>query len=65
MEFFELVKFSESNTITSMAIIPVISKKVIISILYLFPIFFNNTNILNITGLYLPDRIKLKGKENY
>ena len=65
MEFFELVKFSESNTITGMAIIPVISKKVIISILYLFPIFFNNTNILNITGLYLPDRIKLKGKENY
>jgi len=65
MEFFESVEFSGSGTVTGTAVTPIISKEVVISILYLLPIFFNNTKISNITGLHLPDRIKLKNKENY
>jgi len=65
VEFFESVEFSGSGTVTGTAVIPVISKEVVISIPYLLPIFFNNTKISNITGLHLPDGMKFKGKENY
>jgi hypothetical protein len=67
MEFFDLVESSGSDTVTNTANIPVITnnnKKVVISTLYL-PLTFNNTKMLNVTGLHLPDRIKLKGEENY
>jgi hypothetical protein len=65
MEFFESVEFNGSGTVTGMAVISIISKEVVISIPYLLPMFFNNTKMSNITGLYFPDGIKLKGKENY
>ena len=65
MEFFESVEFSGSGTVTGTAVTPIISKEVVISIPYLLPTFFNNTKMLNVTGLHLPDGIKLKSEENY
>jgi hypothetical protein len=69
MEFFESVKSSGSRTITSTIITPNItnnSKKVVISTLYLPLTFdFHNTKMLNVIRLYLLDKMKLKGKENY
>jgi hypothetical protein len=67
VEFFELVESSGSGTVTDTADIPVItnnSKKVVISTPYL-PLTFNNTKMSNVTGLHLPDGMKLKGEENY
>ena len=65
MEFFESVEFSGSGTVTGTAVTPVVSKEVVVSTLYLLPTFFNNTKMSNITGLHLPDGMKLKGEENY
>jgi hypothetical protein len=67
MEFFDSIKSSGSGTVINTADIPVITnnnKKVVISTLYL-PLTFNNTKMLNVTGLHLPDKMKLKGEENY
>jgi hypothetical protein len=67
MKFFESVKSSGSGTVTNTINIPINinnGKKVVIQ-LYLLSTFLNNTKMSNVTGLYLPDRIKLKGKENY
>jgi hypothetical protein len=65
MEFFKSVEFSGSGIVTGTAITLVVSKEVVVSTLYLLPTFFNNTKMLNVTGLHLPDGMKLKGKENY
>ena len=66
MEFFESIESSGSGTVTGTADTPINTnngKEVIIQ--PYSPPKFNIKMSTNVTGLHLPDRIKLKGEENY
>jgi uncharacterized membrane protein YhaH (DUF805 family) len=65
MEFFESIKFNKSGTVINTIITLVINKEVVVLTLYLLLTFFNNIKILNVMRLHFPDKIKLKGEENY
>jgi hypothetical protein len=67
VEFFESVKSSGSGTVTDTADTPIntnYGEKVVVQP-YLPLTFVNNTKMSNVTGLHLPDGMKLKGEGNY